>query len=269
MSAARASALDAVTCLSAGGTIADCVKARLSRQVKRIEAPTKSIGGVLLPENTQSKLNEGVVLSVGPGRRDKDGALLPMGVKTDDKVLLPQYGGNEVTIDEEELVLFRDDDILGVRACTSRPDQASPGGSPSLRTLGPVHVGQYTLLTLVRVRSQGLRRCRNAGEAFSRHGALVTALEIGRKVLLGKHACTGVHVLVARSSVRMRSSRTRGGAEVCSLISRTRAPRLQVLTAAEDRARLCGEHGLPSTPPPPSAAPWLPVSRSFADPHGC
>ena len=65
-------------------------------------------------QSSQSKLNEGVVLAVGPGKRDKDGALLPMGVKVDDKVLLPQYGGNEVTIDDEEVVLFRDDDILGV-----------------------------------------------------------------------------------------------------------------------------------------------------------
>merc|ERR1719217_1640278 len=82
--------------------------------VKRIEAPTKSIGGVLLPESSQSKLNEGLVISVGPGKRDKDGALLPMGVKVDDKVLLPQYGGQEITIDDEDLVLFRDDDIMGV-----------------------------------------------------------------------------------------------------------------------------------------------------------
>lgn len=82
--------------------------------IKRIEAPTKSIGGILLPESSQSKLNEGVVIACGPGRRDKDGALLPMGVKVDDKVMLPQYGGNEVSIEDEDLVLFRDDDILGV-----------------------------------------------------------------------------------------------------------------------------------------------------------
>merc|ERR1719409_1444728 len=82
--------------------------------IKRMEAPTKSIGGVLLPESTQSKLNEGLVMAVGPGRRDKDGTLLPMGVKVDDTVLLPQYGGQEVTIDDEDLVLFRDDDIMGV-----------------------------------------------------------------------------------------------------------------------------------------------------------
>ena len=82
--------------------------------VQRIEPPTKSIGGVLLPEAAQSKLNEGLVISVGPGKRDKDGSLLPMGVKADDKVLLPQYGGNEITIDKEDYVLFRDDDILGI-----------------------------------------------------------------------------------------------------------------------------------------------------------
>jgi chaperonin GroES len=86
----------------------------LDAQVKRLEAPTKSIGGILLPESSQSKLNEGVVLAVGPGKRDKDGTLLPMGVKVDDKVLLPQYGGSEVEIEDEELVLFRDDDIMGV-----------------------------------------------------------------------------------------------------------------------------------------------------------
>jgi len=82
--------------------------------VKRIEPPTKSIGGVLLPESTKTKLNEGIVIATGPGKRDKDGSLLPMGVKIDDKVLLPQYGGSDVTIADEEYVLFRDDDIMGV-----------------------------------------------------------------------------------------------------------------------------------------------------------
>jgi chaperonin GroES len=84
--------------------------------VQRLEPPTKSLGGVLLPESSQSKLNEGVVVAVGPGRRDKDGALLPMGVKANDKVLLPQYGGNEVSMNDEDFVLFRDEDILGVLA---------------------------------------------------------------------------------------------------------------------------------------------------------
>merc|ERR1711865_15533 len=82
--------------------------------IKRIEPPTKSIGGILLPESSQTKLNQGTVLSVGPGRRDADGKLIAMDLKKDDTVLLPQYGGNEVSIEEEDLVLFRADDILGV-----------------------------------------------------------------------------------------------------------------------------------------------------------
>ena len=67
-----------------------------------------------MPESSQSKLNEGIVVSCGPGKRDKDGSLLPMGVKADDKVLLPQYGGSEVTIENDDYVLFRDDDIMGI-----------------------------------------------------------------------------------------------------------------------------------------------------------
>ena len=82
--------------------------------VKRIEPPTKSIGGVLLPESSQTKLNQGTVLSVGPGRRDADSKLIPMELKADDTVLLPQYGGNEVSIEDEDFVLFRADDILGI-----------------------------------------------------------------------------------------------------------------------------------------------------------
>ena len=83
-------------------------------QVKRIEPPSKSIGGIILPDSPASKMNQGVVLAVGPGKRDKDGSLLPMGVTIEDKVLLPQYGGSEVEIEDEELVLYRDDDIMGV-----------------------------------------------------------------------------------------------------------------------------------------------------------
>ncbi|KAF6260744.1 chaperonin 10 [Scenedesmus sp. NREL 46B-D3] len=82
--------------------------------VERIVAPTKSAGGVLLPESAVPKVNEGVVLAVGPGRRNKDGDLLPVGVKEGDKVLLPEYGGSLVKMDNKELFLYRDEDILGV-----------------------------------------------------------------------------------------------------------------------------------------------------------
>merc|ERR1712166_1577784 len=58
--------------------------------IKRIEPPTKSIGGILLPKSSQTKLNQGTVLSVGPGRRDADGKLIAMDLKANDTVMLPQ-----------------------------------------------------------------------------------------------------------------------------------------------------------------------------------
>ena len=57
------------------------------------------------------------MLSTGAGARNKDGALIPLGVKVGDRVLLPEYGGNKVKLDEssdKEYVLYRDEDILGV-----------------------------------------------------------------------------------------------------------------------------------------------------------
>jgi len=82
--------------------------------VEKITAPTKSAGGVLLPESALPKVNEGVVLAVGPGRRNQAGDLIPTGVKEGDKVLLPEYGGSLVKLDQKEIFLYRDEDILGI-----------------------------------------------------------------------------------------------------------------------------------------------------------
>ena len=59
-------------------------------------------------------MNEGVITAVGPGRRDKDGQLIPMSVKEGDKVLLPEYGGSLIKLNDKELFLYRDEEILGL-----------------------------------------------------------------------------------------------------------------------------------------------------------
>lgn len=82
--------------------------------VEKAVAKKTSAGGVLLPESAQSKLNEGVVVAVGPGGRATDGSTMAMAVKKGDAVLLPEYGGSKVTIDGQDLFLYRDDDLLGV-----------------------------------------------------------------------------------------------------------------------------------------------------------
>jgi chaperonin GroES len=81
--------------------------------IEKAVASKKSAGGVLLPESAQSKLNEGVVVSVGPGGRATDGSIIPMSVSAGDSVLLPEYGGSKVVIDGKDMFLYRDDDLLG------------------------------------------------------------------------------------------------------------------------------------------------------------
>jgi chaperonin GroES len=84
------------------------------RVLIRKAKPIERIGGIILPESAQKRMNEGVVLAVGPGSRNREGTLVPTSVKEGDNVVLSEYGGTEVLIDGEELHLFREDDILGV-----------------------------------------------------------------------------------------------------------------------------------------------------------
>ncbi|XAR72248.1 hypothetical protein NMG60_11018824 [Bertholletia excelsa] len=80
--------------------------------VEKIVPPSKTTAGILLPEKSP-KLNSGKVVAVGPGARDKAGNLIPVAVKEGDTVLLPDYGGTQIKLDDKEYHLFRDDDILG------------------------------------------------------------------------------------------------------------------------------------------------------------
>nr|AFK44541.1 unknown [Lotus japonicus] len=81
--------------------------------IEKILPPTKTSGGILLPEKS-SQLNSGKVIAVGPGSRDRAGNLIPVSVKEGDQVLLPEYGGPQIKLDDKEFLLFRDEDILGI-----------------------------------------------------------------------------------------------------------------------------------------------------------
>jgi chaperonin GroES len=81
--------------------------------VRRIEAATKTTGGVFLPDATLKKANEGEVVEVGEGFRTEAGTVLPVNVAIGDKVLLPEYGGTAVSVGDEDMFLFRDSDLLG------------------------------------------------------------------------------------------------------------------------------------------------------------
>ena len=80
--------------------------------VKPIEREEKTKGGIFLPDTAKEKPQEGEVVAVGPGLKSEDGKLIGMEVKVGDRVLYAKYGGTEIKIDDEELVILRESDIL-------------------------------------------------------------------------------------------------------------------------------------------------------------
>jgi chaperonin GroES len=82
--------------------------------VKRVDAETKSAGGIIIPDTASEKPQQGEVIAVGPGARDESGKLVPLDVKKGDKVLFGKWSGTEVKIDGKELLIMKESDIMGV-----------------------------------------------------------------------------------------------------------------------------------------------------------
>ena len=82
--------------------------------VSRIAELEKTKGGIIIPDTAKEKPVEGKVLAVGNGKILEDGGVRKLDVKVGDRVLFNKYGGSEVTIDGEELLILREEDILGV-----------------------------------------------------------------------------------------------------------------------------------------------------------
>ena len=80
--------------------------------VKPIEREEVTKGGIVLPDTVKEKPQEGEVKAVGPGKMSDDGKRIPMDVKVGDTVIYAKYGGTEIKIDDEELVILRESDIL-------------------------------------------------------------------------------------------------------------------------------------------------------------
>ena len=82
--------------------------------IERIDADTKSAGGILIPDSAQEKPSQGQIVAVGPGGRDEAGKLIPIDLKTGDRVLFGKWSGTEVKIDGEDLLIMKESDIMGV-----------------------------------------------------------------------------------------------------------------------------------------------------------
>jgi chaperonin GroES len=82
--------------------------------VKRVEEEQKTKGGLIIPDTAKEKPMQGEVLAVGPGARDDKGDLVPMSVRVGDRVLFGKWSGTEVKIDDEEVLIMKESDLLGV-----------------------------------------------------------------------------------------------------------------------------------------------------------
>ena len=82
--------------------------------VRRIEQLEKTAGGIILPDTVQEKPMEGEVIAIGSGARGADGRLTPLDVKKGDRVLFGKYSGTEVTFDGDDLLIMKEEDIMGI-----------------------------------------------------------------------------------------------------------------------------------------------------------
>jgi chaperonin GroES len=87
--------------------------------VTRIDAESKTAGGIIIPDTAKEKPTEGEVIAVGPGGRDESGKLIPIDLKEGERVLFGKWSGTEVKIDGVEYLIMKESDIMGVIDQTS------------------------------------------------------------------------------------------------------------------------------------------------------
>jgi len=82
--------------------------------VKRIEEKEAVKGGIIIPDSAKEKPQEGEVVAVGNGKKTEDGKIIPLDVKAGDRILLGKYSGTEIKIDDEEYLILKEEEVLGV-----------------------------------------------------------------------------------------------------------------------------------------------------------
>ncbi len=82
--------------------------------VRRVEEAETTRGGIIIPDSAKDKPQEGEVIAVGKGKVNEEGKVRPLDVKEGDRILFGKYSGTEIKIDGEELVIMREEEVLGI-----------------------------------------------------------------------------------------------------------------------------------------------------------
>ena len=96
--------------------------------VRRIDEGEQVRGGIIIPDTAKEKPQEGEVVAAGEGKYKEDGTRQPLDVKKGDRVLFGKYSGSEIKIDGEELMIMREDEILGIIARAGAATSTKKGG---------------------------------------------------------------------------------------------------------------------------------------------
>jgi chaperonin GroES len=92
--------------------------------IKRLDEEEQIRGGIIIPDTAKEKPQQGEVIAAGEGKFREDGTRQPLDVKPGDRVLFGKYSGSEVKIDDEEYIIMREDEILGIFATTAKAKSA-------------------------------------------------------------------------------------------------------------------------------------------------
>lgn len=84
--------------------------------VRRVEEGETVRGGIIIPDSAKEKPQEGEVIAVGKGKSNDEGKVFPLDVKAGDHILFGKYSGNEIKIDNEEFLIMREEEVLGILA---------------------------------------------------------------------------------------------------------------------------------------------------------
>ncbi len=82
--------------------------------VERVEEDAQVKGGIIIPDSAKEKPQQGNVIAVGNGKRQEDGSIAPLDVKAGDRILFAKYAGTEVKIDNNDYLIFREDEVLAI-----------------------------------------------------------------------------------------------------------------------------------------------------------
>jgi chaperonin GroES len=82
--------------------------------IKRVEEKETVKGGIIIPDTAKEKPQEGEVIAVGTGKKTEEGKVIPLDVKAGDRILFGKYSGTEIKIDDQEYLIIREEEVLGI-----------------------------------------------------------------------------------------------------------------------------------------------------------